>query len=705
MKIDLPFRPTRLVTALAAATMPMLASAVDTSDDSVMDEIYAWGTVVQASSVNLGGESIAIKQADHVSDLLRIIPGIDVGGAHSLNQRITIRSMDDKDLRITIDGANQNTYMYHHMGNLQIHADILESVDVEVGTNSVINGGLGGAIRFRTKSASELLQDGERWGGRLQTTYGDNSGTNHALTGYGQITDSLDVLAYFNHVNRSDFRVGGGRIEDASGNKIEGTDGDVKGFDGTLKDALIKLGWELAPQHRIEIGYERYKDEGDYSYRPDMGLATDTAITNNLNVPLLWPTEFSRRTATLNYEGLLDDGTLVMASVFANRSELERDERGWADNEKFARWAARVSGAANNRGFNVLAETDLEGHTLTYGLESIRYQTEYRAAAVSGAVDRSSEHATHTSLYVQGRFDVTDKLTLIPGARQENYGIDSTVVDSQFNDLNFALAAEYLLTDQLLFKASQTELFKGPEIGEVFTGAGSGDTPNDDIKAETGTNTEYSLAYEKPFTNGSVMTAGLTRFETDIRDYIYDGATPPEGSSARSWKDNVGDMTITGHEAYLGFDKDSLSLLLTYSQAESELDADAGRYRSLHGARIDRQQGDTYSFSADYQFSNTDLLLHWDVLHVSNVKAAQDLDGASKDNSKDGFTVHNISARWKPAPVPGLALTLGVDNLFDEFYASQSSRTGESVHPRFGDLYLVDYEPGRNIKATLAYQF
>ena len=93
------------------------------------------------SSIYLNGDAIANKQADHISDLLRTIPGVDVGGAHSLNQRITIRSMDDKDLDISIDGAKQNSYMYHHMGNLQIHADILKSVDLEIGSNSVINGG------------------------------------------------------------------------------------------------------------------------------------------------------------------------------------------------------------------------------------------------------------------------------------------------------------------------------------------------------------------------------------------------------------------------------------------------------------------------------------------------------------------------------------------------------------------------------------
>ena len=66
--------------------------------------------------------------------------------------------------------------------------------------------------------------------------------------------------------------------------------------------------------------------------------------------------------------------------------------------------------------------------------------------------------------------------------------------------------------------------------------------------------------------------------------------------------------------------------------------------------------------------------------------ADTDLDGPTLDNSKEGFDVHNVSARWAPEMVEGLALTVGVDNVFDEYYASQSSRTGVSFHPRFGEL-------------------
>lgn len=670
----------------------------------VLEEVEVWATQVRASSLTLKDEAIAIKQADHISDLLRTLPGVDVDGAHSLNQRITIRSMDDKDLRITIDGANQNTYMYHHMGNLQIHADILQSVDVEIGTNSVVNGGLGGAVRFETKRASQLLSENQRFGSRLQAAYGDNSGSSYALTGYGQLTDTFDVLAYHNRVDRDNYEVGGGEIKDGNGVTIVGTDGEVRGLEGELTDSLIKFGWDLADNQRLELGYETYQDEGDYSYRPDMGLATDLAITESLGIPLLWPTEFSRDTITLNYEWHWGDHSSLRAAAFTNDSELERDERGWADNPAFAGSAGFVRGEASNSGLNILGETEWNAHTLTYGMESIRYKTDYAATYLSAASEASSEKASSHALFIQDRIQVSPRIALIPGLRYNHYDLESTVANDRFSETTGALAAEFFVTDNLLVKLSTTQLFKGPEIGEVFVGAGLFDTANPEIDAETGLNSEISLAFEDAVLGADRFAVGVTRFQTDIDDYIYDYASPPPGVGGRSWKDNVGDLRVDGSEAYIAYELGNLKTLLTFSAAESELDAFA-QYADLDGARLDREQGDSISFNLDYTIPDWNLELHWDFLVVDDVQAGLDLDGATLNNSKDSYTVHNVSTRWTPKQLSGLSITLGVDNLFDEYYASHSSRTGTSFHPRFGELFLLDYEPGRNIKMTASYRF
>lgn len=677
-----------------AVGLAFISGAHAAQEGNKIEEMAVWGTHVRASSLNLDENAIASKQADHISDLLRTIPGVDVGGAHSLNQRITIRSMDDKDLRITIDGANQNTYMYHHLGNLQIHADILQSVDVDIGTNSVINGGLGGAVRFETKTAEQLLQADQRFGARVQVGISDNAGNSVALSGYGKLTDDVDFLLYHNAVARDNYRVGGGEILGADGLEVDGTDGEVRGLEGDVADTLAKIGWNINPSHRVELGYEMYVDEGDYSYRPDMGLATDIAIADTFETPLVWPTKFTRDTLTLNYEADLA-GTQLKVAVFDNQSDLARDESGFLESIS-PESAAYVSGDADNQGANILAETSLSNHTLTYGAEYIAYDTAYRAAYIeSGTIDTSEENSETTSFFVQDRIEFGD-FAVIPGVRYDNADLESKTVVGSFDDVNLALAGEWRVNDSVLLKVSNTQLFKAPEIGEVFIGAGLTDEANPDIDAETGTNKELSAAYRHAVLGADRFTAGFTYFETDIENYIYDYAA--------AFKDNIGDMAIDGYEVYVGYDVGALTTLLTFSSSESSLDANA-TYTEFDGARIDRQQGDTVSVNIGYELSDIDLVLHWDTLAVGALDAGVDLDGATADNAKDSYTVHNMSARWMPDSIEGMALTFGIDNVLDEFYASQSSRTGTSAHPLFGDLYLVDYEPGRNVKVTASYSF
>lgn len=689
-------------TTIATLVGVLCCAGVQAEDATQLEPIEVWATEVKASSVKIDNEALLTRQADHISDLLRTIPGVDVGGAHSLNQRITIRSMDDKDLQISIDGAKQNSYMFHHMGNLQIAADILESAEIEIGSNSVLDGGLGGSARFKTKSADSLLQEGEQFGGRVQATYGDNSGSNATFTTYGRLSNSVDFLAYVNGLKRDNYTVGGGKILDYSGEVIAGTDGDVRGLEGDLNNALFKLGWDINDGQRLEFSYEKYVDEGDYSQRPDMGLATDIAIADSLAIPLLWPTEFTRDTLRLNYTMELGESSFLDISAYSNVSDLWRDESGYAENAGFAAFAGQTQGEAKNTGLNLLGETELGNQLLTYGVELNTYDTDYTFTYNDPATptDRGSEKSEELALYIQDEIEISSRFSLTPGLRYDQSKLDSTLVDDTFDSVTSALAARFDVNSKVQLRASTTQLYKAPEIGEVFVGAGSTDTPNPDIKAEEGLNAEVTLAFEDAIFGADRFAAGLTAFKTTVDNYIYDYAVVND----EYLKDNVGDMNIDGFEAYLAYDVGQLSTLLSFSKAESDLDA-FSEHSDFEGARLDRTQGDTISLNIDYALSGKQVSLHWDTLYVDDVKAGTDLDGAGSDNAKDGYVVHNVSARWRPARVKGLTLTFGIDNLADEFYASQSSRTGLSTHPRFGELYLVDYEPGRNAKITASYEF
>jgi hemoglobin/transferrin/lactoferrin receptor protein len=420
-----------------------------------------------------------------------------------------------------------------------------------------------------------------------------------------------------------------------------------------------------------------------------------------LDTPITWPTEFSRDTLTLSYVGNLGETTELRVSAFSNESELWRDERAWGMDDPYSGY---VTGSATNEGMTSIAETTLSfgkmEHELTYGLDYLTYTTEYvhDAIYVDDGGSKSGEESTAIALFLQDKIGITDSLFITTGVRYDSNDLDSVMVDNEFSEVTFALAGEYFITEDLVVKLSTTQLFKSPEISEVFTGAGLGSVENQDIKAETGLNSEFAVAYQTEISSGVKLRTGITLFKSSIENYIYDYATV-------DWTpDNIGDMNIDGSEFYLGVNADALSANITYSLAESDLDSKVG-YENFEGARLDRQQGDTVSGNVSYRLADYGLHLNWEVQNVASVENALDIDGASLDKSKDGYTIHNVSARWNPSSLDALTLIVGVDNLLDEYYSSQSSRTGVSFHPRFGNLALTDYEPGRNIKATISYTF
>ncbi|MDF4362130.1 TonB-dependent receptor plug domain-containing protein, partial [Vibrio parahaemolyticus] len=100
-----------------ALANPVLAQ----EPDSHFEEVVVWGTKVSSNTESMFADDMSLKQADHMSDLLRDIPGVDVGGTHSVNQRITIRGLGETDLDIRLDGASQHASMFHHIGNLTLN--------------------------------------------------------------------------------------------------------------------------------------------------------------------------------------------------------------------------------------------------------------------------------------------------------------------------------------------------------------------------------------------------------------------------------------------------------------------------------------------------------------------------------------------------------------------------------------------------------
>ncbi|WP_024954711.1 TonB-dependent receptor domain-containing protein [Sulfurospirillum arcachonense] len=644
-----------LLSSVAAFTL--LNTQAITAETTSLDEIDITTTEVEvvSSSINLGQTSMETKQADHLSDLFRDIPGVDVGGSHSMNNKIIIRGIKDEDLYITIDGAKQsNTDMFHHQGSLKINPDILKKASIEVGANSVVHGGLGGAIEFETKEGKDFLQKDQKIGGMVSSTYNSNKSLGGSLAGFGKITDYSDFFVYYNYLENKNWKTGDGTTE--------------KGREGTLDDILIKYGIDINDEQRISFSYDKMVDEGDYLPRPNFSTATNVS----LNRGDIHPTKYERDTYTIKHEINKGDALQLKTSLYYNKMDLTRKESN--TNLRGDVLEALVI----NKGINSKAQSNIESgnilNTLTYGL---LYDIQTSEVDIDGSDYGDDEKATTMAIFLEDAIDFDNGFILTPGVRFNNYNLDGIAGDIKDNKLTYSLAAEYELTNNLTLLASHTTLFKGVPMQEVFASYRTFVGENSNIKSETGENNEIGFKYiQDDILGANNIGFSAKYFRTTIDNDI--------GFDDSNNLINQGKTVTKGVEASFAYNLEKLNALLTFSHAESLVE-DTGN-------PIDDEVGDNFSLNLKYRVSS-ELEASWKSILVLEENDIPDV-------TKKGYDTHDIALKYTPKSVKGLKVIAGIDNLFDKHYASHSS-VNRIVRGSDG----TDYEPGRNFKLTLSYKY
>ncbi|WP_406734416.1 TonB-dependent siderophore receptor [Vibrio scophthalmi] len=658
-------------TLVGMAVSCAINSASANEENSYFDEVVVWGTKVSSNTESLGAGDMSLKQADHMSDLLRDIPGVDVGGTHSVNQRITIRGLGETDLDIRLDGASQHANMFHHIGNLTLNPDILKSVDIQVGNNSVVQSGLGGSVYFETKDAKDLLRDDETFGARLYGGYASNDSEQGSLTLYGRLSEGVDSMLYIHGVDRNNFKDGDGN--------------DTFGSEGEVYNVLAKLGFEPTDGHRIEFSYDVYRDEGDYSARPDRGGAANLAGRDG---GLLLPTEYDRDTIRLGYEFDTVQHH-AQATLYSSTTEIIRDETatGWT----FLGRASENTAKNQNVGLNAKVQSELDlftlSNTVTYGVDYM----DKRSSSAYGGVEYMDEDAISTALFLEDQIAFSDRFALTLGVRYDHYQRNAETGDKDFDDFTWAIAADWSLTDSFSLFASTRTLFKAPELLESFIAFQQVAELDEDIKPETGRNTQGGFKFNH-WVNQHYFGANLTVFKTEIDDYITEEYV---GATGGYLIKNAYDIELTGFELSAVYGYDAFTAKASYSQTDSENLTNGGPYASSGSGARSKDIGDTIALTLDYQWDDPGLIIGWTSIVVEDENNV--LEG---NEHKPGYDVHNMYVQWVPSSADRLSVTFGVDNLFDETYVSHASTSGISR-----GIEVNDYEPGRNYKLSAAYQF
>ena len=679
----------KLVLASAVCTLssPVVFAQSLESQNEETKSIERVAVVGAATNLSITAEDIEQFQANDLADVFRESPSVSVGGSVGVAQKIFIRGLEDAYLNVTVDGAQQTSTLFHHIGRVTLDPDLLKQIDVQAGAGEATSGpgAIGGSIRFKTKDAQDLLRGDEQFGGRVKASYFSNEGTRYSGTLYGKLSDSWGLLGYYSTVDRDNF-------EDGDGNEVLGTAAD--------QDLMfLKASGYIADNQYLSISAEQRDEEGEFSARPNWVV---------LEGAPLYPSEAERDTYVANYR--FDHSALVFLEATAYQtSSLFRGGR------------FDFLSDIDTYGFDIRNTTDISNHVFTYGIDYRKDEVESGPGV--GPV-QNAEEGSVMGIYAQAHSNITPELLLSYGVRYDDFDFQQQILIDDYygtpvtdepsglddNELSFNVGLEYQLTEAWTLGLGYAEAARGKQIGDGFTLDeylyDGEDVPvvASDVVPETVTNIEASIEY-----SANNLNARLSAYESTIDDVLFSGY---QGNSVFN---NIGDLESSGVEFNLAYRWDSVDVYFGFSSVDVELmpreDLYSVPYNSIdingyEFVGLGNSRGDTWVLGADYTVT-ADISVGFNITTVDDINIDtlhQALENGWTDSlyslNKADYTLVDIYGEWEVTN--DLRLNLAVTNLFDEAYIDHSSVGDYSeVFPSV----VGPQEAGRDIRLSVTYDF
>ena len=679
----------KLVLASAVCTLssPVVFAQSLENQNEETKSIERVAVVGAATNLSITAEDIEQFQANDLADVFRESPSVSVGGSVGVAQKIFIRGLEDAYLNVTVDGAQQTSTLFHHIGRVTLDPDLLKQIDVQAGAGEATSGpgAIGGSIRFKTKDAQDLLRGDEQFGGRVKASYFSNEGTRYSGSLYGKLSDSWGLLGYYSTVDRDNF-------EDGDGNEVLGTAAD--------QDLMfLKASGYIADNQYLSISAEQRDEEGEFSARPNWVV---------LEGAPLYPSEAERDTYVANYR--FDHSALVFLEATAYQTS-----------SSFRGGRFDFLSDIDTYGFDIRNTTDISNHVFTYGIDYRKDEVESGPGV--GPV-QNAEEGSVKGIYAQAHSNITPELLLSYGVRYDDFDFQQQILIDDYygtpvtdepsglddNELSFNVGLEYQLTEAWTLGLGYAEAARGKQIGDGFTLDeylyDGEDVPvvASDVVPETVTNIEASIEY-----SANNLNARLSAYESTIDDVLFSGY---QGNSVFN---NIGDLESSGVEFNLVYRWDSVDVYFGFSSVDVEMMPREGLYSvpynsiDINGYEfvgLGNSRGDTWVLGADYTVT-ADISVGFNITMVDDINIDtlhQALENGWTDSlyslNKADYTLVDIYGEWEVTN--DLRLNLAVTNLFDEAYIDHSSVGDYSeVFPSV----VGPQEAGRDIRLSVTYDF
>lgn len=669
-----------IFTSISLCTCLALSAMANEED---IGEVTVHDTAFESHIKSITSEKLDLIQATDVKDILDSLPSVNVTGSTRYSQKVYVRGLEDKFSNITIDGARMTGQLFHHSGDQTIDAEMLKIGSIELGPNSALSGPgvVNGSFVYETKDPSDLLKDGERFGGKI--SYGHETGFNRNSVNvalFGKVNEYFDVLGIGNIVDDG---------------YTETPDGDVKDKESKLESGLLKTVFKVNDNNTFKLSYNKYNDGGNRNISAEKGNATE--VTNNdFN-------EITRDTYTLNYEyNPNSDLVKLDATVFYNTQEMFREKADTFDKNKVK------SGQSGNRyyentseGFDLRNRSIFGNHVLTYGIDYSKDEqsktsngdqgTYYSSRSDSDIVNSNNINGSGTvtsqGIYIEDELTLGN-LVLNLGARYDKFKLGGWY-SGDFDQVSPKFKGKYQVNDELSLRVGYGKIFKAPALPETLTlSQGDIDSWNaNGVEAQEGHNYEAGFDYDlSEALNADNAIYGFTAYTYNVDNYAH----PTKNNALAPQYD----VTIYGVESVFKYDKDNLGLSLSHSYSD-------GEEKSLSdGSKKDPKTSKIHAFKTGIDYSFTDA---FKVAYSAQFILGNTYQYAADEKvERSGYAVHNINSTYKfdNGALKGATLNFGIDNIFDKKYAQHTA-----FGTYFGDASYTDYEVGRNFKVKLSYRF
>lgn len=517
----------------------------------------------------------------NIQDLVRYEPGVSVSGGNSRFglSGFTIRGIGGNRVLTQVDGVSvADNFTFGGFLSAQrdyVDLDTVKQVEIIRGPASSLYGSdaIGGAVSFITKDAGDYLDEGDDLYLRLKTGY---NGSDDSWLRSGTVAGRYGQVDSLVHLGRRT-----GQATDSYGN--HGGTGNKRTKsnpqDYTRDNLLTKFGWDLSPQQRLQLTYEKFADDTDTQVKSGYGASSFGAITRSQDAKDSVDRQRYAIAHTLDLDSLMAERITSQLTYQDSKTRQRTYEQRFAAGQEQSRvrdsdyqeklW---VFNSMLNKSFAIGASE----HQLTYGIDLKRTQSsDLRAGSdtviSTGVVkpakptsDFPDPTAYEYALFMQDQIKIGN-WTLLPGLRYDYYKmqphvnqnyLNSNAVDanpSNYSDSTVSpkLGITYQMDEQHSVYGQYAAGYRAPKAVEIF---GEFENPgmyqtlsNTSLKAETSDSYELGLRG-----NYSAGNFGVALFYNRYSDFIEQTSRPstnPNFPFGEFQYVNIDSVTIRGAEA------------------------------------------------------------------------------------------------------------------------------------------------------------